>query len=509
MRLGEMLVARGLVTAADIEFALQRQQAYGGRLRDNLVALDLLSEEQLSAAIEGTPPVPSSLEETGIHETMLLGLVLKLMLRERAETAVQIANHLKLHRRLVDQLVSELVKQRLVQALGSGSAGVGLLLRYGLSEQGRAAAREAEEENEYVGPAPVTLQAFQHQIEQQRISNEALDVDALRQGFGGLVISEEYIRRLLPAVRSGRSILLFGPPGNGKTTLATRIGQMFKDVVYIPYAVEVGGKIMKVFDQSLHQPVVTETINTELGSSLYVETFDQRWVPCRRPVVVAGGEFTLDMLDLPRGPNNGVYDAPLHVKAFNGMFLIDDFGRQQFRPDELLNRWIVPMESRVDYLKLSTGASFSLPFDVLLVFSTNLKPADLIDPAFLRRIQYKLKLDAPEPEEYRQIFASAAASRSLAFSEEVIDYVIEQLAPFGLAYYQPKFICDQVKESCKCLNLPPRMTPELAADALRNLYFDIADGTVPVTERRVADLCPLADDSDLIEPSPAPIGALA
>ena len=191
MRLGEMLVARGLVAAADIEFALQRQQAYGGRLRDNLVALNLLSEEQLAAAIEGTPPVPSSLEETGIHDTMLLGLVLKLMLRERAETAVQIAQHLKLHRRLVDQLMSELVKQRLVQSLGSGSAGVGLLLRYGLSEQGRAAAREAEEENEYVGPAPVTLQAFQHQIEQQRIANEALDADALRQGFGGLVISDE------------------------------------------------------------------------------------------------------------------------------------------------------------------------------------------------------------------------------------------------------------------------------------------------------------------------------
>lgn len=480
MRLGEMLVARGLVTAADIEFALQRQQLHGGRLRDNLIALNLLSEQELAAAIQSNPSVPCSLEETGIHETMLLGLVLKLMLRERAETPVQIANHLKLPRRLVDQLVNELVRQRLVQSLGSGSAGVGLLLRYGLSEQGRTAAREAEEENEYLGPAPVPLHAFQQQIEQQRIANETLDADALRDGFAGLVVADDCIRRLLPAIRSGRSILLFGPPGNGKTTLATRVGQLFKDVVYIPYAVEVGGKIMKIFDQSLHQPVVTEAINAELGSSLYREAFDQRWVPCRRPVVVAGGEFTLDMLDLPRGPNAGVYDAPLHVKAFNGMLLIDDFGRQQFRPDELLNRWIVPMESRVDYLKLNTGASFALPFDVLLVFSTNLKPTDLIDPAFLRRIQYKLKLDAPNPGEYREIFASAAASRSLLFSEEVIDYVIERLAPFGLAYYQPKFICDQVKESCKCLNLPPRMTAELAADALRNLYFDIADGAVSV-----------------------------
>jgi hypothetical protein len=194
---------------------------------------------------------------------------------------------------------------------------------------------------------------------------------------------------------------------------------------------------------------------------------------------VTGGEYTLDMVDFPRS-SNGVYDAPLHVKAFNGMFLIDDFGRQQFRPDELLNRWIVPMESRIDYSKLNNGTSFSLPFDVLLVFSTNLKPTDLIDAAFLRRIQYKLKLDAPSREEYRQIFVNAAASRSLLFSDDVIDYIVDRLVPFGLAYFQPKFICDQVKESCKCLNLPPRMTPELAAEALRNLYFDIADGAVSI-----------------------------
>jgi predicted ATPase with chaperone activity len=192
-------------------------------------------------------------------------------------------------------------------------------------------------------------------------------------------------------------------------------------------------------------------------------------------VVMTGGEMTLDMLDLQFNPDARFYDAPLHVKALNGMMLIDDFGRQKFAPNDLLNRWIVPMENQVDFMKLNTGASFTLPFDVLLMFSTNLQPSDLMDAAFLRRIQYKIKLFEPTVEEYRQIFNAVARSRGLELQDDVFEYVVKALTPFGLAYYQPRFIADHALETCKSFKLPPLLTTELAGEALANLYVDIED----------------------------------
>jgi len=333
--------------------------------------------------------------------------------------------------------------------------------------------------NLYLGPAPVCLTAYQEQIQRQRIGNEMLDADALRKSFHGLVVPEHYLRKLLPAINAGRTVLLFGPPGNGKTTLATRIAT-FKDVVYIPYAVEVAGQIITIFDAAMHKPLVSEAEAASLvgKGGLQRDRFDERWVACSRPVAAAGGELTLDMLDLQHNPDTKFYDAPLQVKALNGMLLVDDFGRQKFDPNDLLNRWIVPMENQVDYLKLNTGTSFSLPFDELLVFSTNPQPSDLMDPAFLRRIPYKIKLFAPSCEEYRQLFEDIAYVYGLELAEDVFDFVVERLTvstKFGLAYYQPKFICEQVLEMCKCFNLRPRLTKELAAEALANLYFDIED----------------------------------
>jgi hypothetical protein len=259
--------------------------------------------------------------------------------------------------------------------------------------------------------------------------------------------------------------------------------------VYIPYAVEVGGQIIKVFDLSLHRPAVSEADAATLSGKggLQRERFDERWVACTRPVAIAGGELTLEMLDLQHNPDTKFYDAPLHVKALNGMLLIDDFGRQKFDPNELLNRWIVPMESQIDYLKLNTGMSFSLPFDELLVFSTNLQPNDLMDPAFMRRIPYKIKLFSPTPGEYRQIFDAVAATYGVELTDDVFDFVVDRLmgnAKFGLAYYQPRFICQQVVETCKSYNLRPRLTKELAIEALANLYFDLEDAQDPPAASR-------------------------
>jgi energy-coupling factor transporter ATP-binding protein EcfA2 len=448
-----------------------------GRLRDAPIAREWVMTEQIAATIGrapgNAPPIPGALAETGISERNLLYLMLKFMQVEACETILDLAERIKLPRRILQLLVEIAVTQRLIGATGA-SSDLALSTRYALTEAGRNAARDALDQNLYLGPAPVSLASYRDRIEKQRITNEMLDETALRHGFAGLVVPDQMIRRLLPAINAGRSVLLYGPPGNGKTTLSTRIAGLFKNPVYIPYAVEIAGQIIKVFDAQIHQPRLAQTPAPGLPG-LQREMSDRRWVACSRPVVMTGGEMTLDMLDLQWNAEARFYDAPLHVKALNGMMLIDDFGRQKFAPNDLLNRWIVPMENQVDFMKLHTGASFTLPFDVLLMFSTNLHPTDLMDAAFLRRIQYKIKLFEPTRDEYRRIFSAVAQSRGLELSEAVFDYVVKMLTPFGLAYYQPRFICDHVLETCKSFNLPPRLTIELAGEALANLYVDIEE----------------------------------
>ena len=476
MLLGEILIKRGLVTAAALSEALERQKTNGGRLGANLVALGYLTDEKFSSVIHGAPAAPNGIPATGISSRSLLGLLLKFMDIEGCETVPDLAARVKLPHNVVQQLLDEATQQRLVQALGA-STSLGLSMRYALSQAGRSAAKEALGQNLYLGPAPVSLPAYTEQIEVQRIANELLDVDTLQRGFEGLVVPDHYLRKLLPAVRSGRSLLLFGPPGNGKTTLATRVAKIFKDTVYIPYAVEVAGQIIKIFDPSLHKRRAPDekAVNSS-GINLQRSSYDERWVPCARPVAIAGGELTLHMLDLQYSSDVKFYDAPLHVKAINGMFLIDDFGRQKFRPDDLLNRWIVPMENNIDYLQLHTGASFPLPFDVLLIFSTNLQPGDLMDAAFLRRIRYKVRLYSPGRDDYRKIFDSVAKSYGLALTDEIFEFVVQRLSgKCDLAYYQPGFICEQVIEACDAFSQRPQLNKEMVAEALTNLYFDLGE----------------------------------
>jgi predicted ATPase with chaperone activity len=440
--------------------------------------------------MDETPVMPRNIAETGISRGLLLGLMLKFMRTANCETVPDLAQRMSLAFSVVQEIIDEGVTQKLIHVLGSVNSGIVRYIRYALSDQGRVAAAEAMEQSQYMGPAPVSLASFQAQIGKQPITNEMLDVATLREAFQGLVLSEHIVHRLLPAVSAGRTVLLYGPPGNGKTSLGHRIAGLFTDPVFIPFAIEAGGQIIRMHDPSLHVPFMVKSPETAAtqNASVTIEAFDGRWAACKRPVAMAGGEMTLDMLDLRWDPATKTYDAPLHMKAINGVFLIDDFGRQKVNPTDLLNRWIVPLENRVDFLKLNTGVTFKLPFDELVIFSTNLEPRELMDPAFLRRIPYKIEMLGPNLEEFREIFERAAAANGLELRDDAFDFVVQALTrgdEYQLAAFQPRFIADQVAQIVRCFRLEPEITQELAAEALENLYVGI--GKIPFTAEENAE----------------------
>jgi hypothetical protein len=470
---GDVLVAHGLVTQADVVTALERQKVEGGRLGDNLIALVKLKPEDLESVMHQAPSAPRTLADTDLSVQDLLNLAIKAMYAGGAETPSMIGAIIKLPSRIIQLIIEQAQERKLLDVLGAAGNFAMSELRYALTEKGKQWAQDALGQNQYIGPAPVSLAAYTERIHRQRITNERVDRAALDSAFANMVVSESFVHQFGPAINSGRSILLYGPPGNGKTSVAEKVGGIFNDVIYIPYCFEVEGQIIKVFDPGIHKRVDRKPASSPRATSVRREDFDRRWVACKRPFIVTGGELTLDMLDLSFNALAKFYEAPLHIKALGGTFVIDDFGRQIVTPEALLNRWIVPLESRVEYLKLHTGKSFSLPFDELVIFSTNLAPQDLMDPAFLRRIPYKLAITAPSREEYRRIFRMIAKAAGLEAADHVLDFVVAELRErndFPLASYQPKFIIDQVRAACKFEGIPPRFTRELVAMALGNLY---------------------------------------
>jgi DNA polymerase III delta prime subunit len=319
----------------------------------------------------------------------------------------------------------------------------------------------------------VTLDEFNHQVNLQKITNELITFDHIRGAIGELTFEERIIEQSGPALNSGRAMLLYGPPGNGKTSVALSFASVFRDVIYVPYAVFVEGQIMRVFDPSLHIQLSSPEANQE-GSLSFVrrEEYDSRWIPIRRPFVITGGELTLEMLDLRFDPLANLYEAPLHVKALGGCFVIDDFGRQLVSPTNLLNRWIVPLESRIDYLKLHTGKSFTIPFEEMVIFSTNLEPEDLMDPAFLRRLPYKIEVGGPSVELFKLIFEKECERQGMAATSDIFDVIVHKLRiekGLELAAYQARFIVDQVVATCRFMGQPAHFEPRFIDYAVDNL----------------------------------------
>jgi len=473
MRLGDLLIQAKLVTVEDVAKALDLQADGGGRLGDHLVAIGAISRETLDAFLHRMPTEPADITATGLEPHDLLSLLMKLIYTGRLETVRQFMDAIKLPYHIVIELVTMAVERQLLYTLGSGDSGTLIDMRYLLTEEGRRWTVDALQQMRYVGPAPVPLDEFAAQVNLQKLTNELVTFDRIRKAFGELSFNDSIIEQSGPALNSGRAMLLYGPPGNGKTSIALSFADVFNDVIYVPYAVSVEGQIIRVFDTSCHVVFNPTTLDDESRISFARrEEYDSRWVPCGRPFVFTGGELTLEMLDLRYDEASNFYEAPLHVKALGGCFVIDDFGRQLVSPTNLLNRWIVPLENKVDYLKLHTGTSFAIPFEEMVIFSTNLEPESLMDPAFLRRLPYKIEVGPPSLSLYKEIFDKECERAGMTLTLEIFDLIVQRITvekQLGLAGYQPKFIVDQVVATCRFMEQQPHFEPRFIEYAIDNL----------------------------------------
>ncbi|WP_375687221.1 ATPase [Pseudooceanicola sp. LIPI14-2-Ac024] len=418
------------------------------------------------------PPLPRSLEEMQLPLVMMRDILLKTIFRKHVETVSAIAQAVSLPAPVTQELIDIAREQTLLEATGTLKATASNEMGYQLTDAGKSRANDALKQSEYYGAMPVPLEVYHEQIERQSIRNIQITRDNLTAAMGHLVLPENLISTLGPAVSSGRSILMYGPPGNGKSSISNGIRDALGDRIYVPKAVEYAGQVITVYDPIVHS-AAEEQVDDPSALRRAGNRFDNRYVLCDRPTVITGGELTLDMLDLVYNPVARTYQAPLQFKATGGVFIVDDLGRQVEPPQKLVNRWIVPLEENKDILALQSGEKFEVPFDTLVIFSTNFHPNEIFDQAALRRIFYKIKVDGPSQENFLKIFALVARKKDMPLSEPALVHLLKKKYPTinnNFANYQPVFLIDQMISICQFEGIPNQMTPELIDRAWANMF---------------------------------------
>ncbi len=417
------------------------------------------------------PPPPSGLQEMKLPLVMMRDILIKTMFRKNVDTASDLAEAICLPRAVTQELIDIAREQKLVEATGTLNANSGNEMGYQLTDAGKSRALDALSQSEYYGAMPVPLEVYRAQVARQSIRNIQITRAELTNAMGHLVLPNSLLDHLGPAVSAGRSILMYGPPGNGKSSISNGIRDAMGDRIYVPRAIEYAGQVITVYDPIVHSKAESET--DDPNSLRRRRTFDTRYVRCERPTVITGGELSLDMLDLVYNPTARTYQAPLQLKSTGGIFIVDDLGRQAEPPQSLVNRWIVPLEESKDILALQSGEKFEVPFDTLVIFSTNFHPNEIFDQAALRRIFFKIKIDGPNQENFLKIFAMVAKKRQMPLDEAALVHLLKTKYPTidnVYANYQPIFLIDQMISICEFEGIPYQMSPDLIDRAWANMF---------------------------------------
>ena len=417
------------------------------------------------------PPPPKRLEDMKLPIVMMRDILIKTIFRKNVELVSELAAAVCLPVQVTQELMDMARTQRLVEATGTLNAQNGNEMGYQLTDAGKARALDALAQSEYFGPMPVPLDVYREQVKRQSVRNLQITREQLVGAMGHLVLPDSLLDHLGPAVSAGRSILMYGPPGNGKSSISNGIRDALGDKVYVPRAIEYASQVITVYDPIVHS--LAEDEKQDPTALRRVTRFDTRYVCCERPTVVTGGELSLDMLDLVYNPTARTYQAPLQLKSTGGIFIVDDLGRQKEPPQAIVNRWIVPLEESKDILSLQSGEKFEVPFDTLVIFSTNFHPNEIFDQAALRRIFFKIKIDGPNQQNFLKIFAMVAKKRGMPLDEATLVHLLKVKYPTIdniYANYQPIFLIDQMIAICEFEGMPYKMSPELVDRAWANMF---------------------------------------